>query len=120
MITLERQGDVTIVELGSAYDSLDDAALDELGDVLLTTATTVEPPRLVLDLSRTDFIGSLFIELLVRAWKRVTERGGSLVLCGAQPFCEEVLWISGLNTLWESHRNRDQAFKSLGRSTAGL
>lgn len=75
MITLARQNEVTVIELGSAYDSLDDAALDELGSLLLTNAATAEPPYLVLDLSKTDFVGSLFIELLVRAWKRLTERG---------------------------------------------
>jgi anti-sigma B factor antagonist len=119
MITLERQNDVTVIQLGPAYDSLDDGALDELGGLLLTQAATVDPPHVVLDLSNTGFIGSLFIELLVRAWKRLTERGGAFVLCGVQPFCEEVIRTTHLNTLWETFPDREQAVRSLERSLAG-
>ncbi|MDY0167885.1 MAG: STAS domain-containing protein [Thermoguttaceae bacterium] len=115
MITLARQNEVTVIELGPAYDSLDDAALDELGSLLLTKAATAEPPYLVLDLSKTDFVGSLFIELLVRAWKRLSERGGAFALCCVHPFCEEVLKITHLNTLWESFPNRGSAVESLSK-----
>lgn len=115
MIKLMRQNDVTIIELETAYDSLDDTALDELGSLLLTTAVTADPPYVVLDLSNTNFIGSLFIELLVRAWKRLTERCGAFALCCVQPFCEEILEITRLNTLWESYPDRERAVKSFRR-----
>ncbi len=118
MITFERQNDVTILELGPAYNSLDEVALDELGSLLLTQAATITPPCLVLDLARTELIGSTFIELLVRAWKRLTERGGVFALCNVQPFCEEVICTTHLNTLWESFPSRDQAVQSLGHSLA--
>ncbi len=116
MIRLVRQNDVTVLELGPAYDSLDDAALEDLGSLLLTKAATANPPFLVLDLSNTDFIGSLFIEVLVRAWKRLTERGGTFALCGVQPFCDEVLRTSRLDTLWGTFPTRKQAVRSLRRS----
>lgn len=116
MIKLMRQNDVTVIELGPAYDSLDDAALDELGGLLLTKAATADPPYLVLDLANTDFVGSLFIELLVRAWKRLAERGGAFALCCVQPFCEEILKITHLDTLWESFPNRKRAVESFGSS----
>jgi len=120
MITLLRQNDTTVIELGSAYDSLDDTALDELGGLLLTKAATVDPPCIVLDLSRTGFIGSVFIEILVRAWKRLTERGGAFALCGVQPFCDEVIRTTRLDTLWESFPNREQAVKALRRPPVGV
>ncbi len=118
MITLMRQHDVTVLELGSAYDSLDESSLDELGSLLLTKAATADPPCMVLDLSSTDFIGSLFIELLVRAWKRLTERGGAFALCGVRPFCDEVLRTTHLDTLWESFPTREAAVESLRGASA--
>jgi anti-anti-sigma factor len=115
MIKLIRQQGVTVVELGSSYDSLEEAALEELGGVLLTAAATAEPPRIVVDLSQTTFIASRFIESLVRAWKRLTERGGTLVLCGLQPFCAEVIRVTRLDTLWESFPSREEAMAALAQ-----
>ncbi|HUT11461.1 MAG TPA: STAS domain-containing protein [Thermoguttaceae bacterium] len=109
MIRLIRQSDVTIIELGPSYESLDDETLEEIGGLLLTKATVADPPRVVLDLSKTTYLGSTFIELLVRAWKRLRERGGTLALCGLQPYCQEVLRISRLDTLFEILPTRDQA-----------
>ena len=108
-----RQEGVTILELDPSYDSLDDEALSEFGEIVLSEAVRGNPARLILDLSATQHIGSSFIELLVRAWKRIQERGGTMVLCGLQPFCIEVLEITRLNTLWPAYPTRDEAVAAL-------
>jgi len=113
MIRVSLQESVTIVELGSAYESLDDDALEEVGGLLLTKATTIEPPWMVLDLSGTRYIGSTFIELMVRAWKRLRERGGSLTVCCLQPFCAEVLGTTRLDTLIGIFATRDEAVAAM-------
>lgn len=110
---VSRDRDVTVIELGPSYDSLDEAALAESGGVLLGEAIHAEPPRLLLDLSQTRFIGSRFIELLVRAWKRIRERGGTMALCGVQPFCSEVLKTTKLDTLWRSYPTRADGVSAL-------
>jgi anti-anti-sigma factor len=116
MSDLIREQDVTILQLDASYASLDDVSLEKLGEVLLSEATYAEPPRLLLDLSRTQFIGSRFIELLVRAWKRLKMRGGSMALCGVQPFCAEVLRVARLDTLWTSYATRGEAIVALSTS----
>lgn len=103
----------TVIELGKSYDSLDLDALNEIGSVLLTHARDAEPPRLVLDMSQTGFIGSTFIELLVRTWKRLRERGGTLSLCELQPFCQEVLRVTHLETIWPCYPTRDEAIRMM-------
>ena len=113
MIRVSRQGDVTVIELGSSYESLDDRVLGEIRGVLLSQAMESDPPRMVLDLSGTDYIGSAFIELLVRVWKRLTERDGTMVLCGLRSFCAEVLHVTGLDGLWKSFPTQDQAVAAL-------
>ena len=113
MVQLISRPECTIVELGASYDSLDVDALDEAGGLLLTQAATAEPPRIVVDLSQTAFIGSTFIELLVRTWKRLDERSGTMALCGLQPFCAEVLRITRLETLWQCYPTRNNAIQAL-------
>jgi len=113
MSNSSRDNDVTVIEFGSAYESLDDDCLEEVGGLLLTKAATVEPPLLVLDLSRTTYMGSTFIELLVRTWKRLTERGGQLALCGLQPFCAEIIRVTHLDSIWDIFPTREEAVESL-------
>lgn len=109
MIRVDTQQGITIIELGSAYESLDDDAMEEVGGLILTKATAAESPWVVLDLSGTQYIGSTFIELMVRAWKRLRQRGGNMVLCGVQPFCAEILRATKLDTLWEVVPTREEA-----------
>jgi anti-anti-sigma factor len=116
MTSLIREQDVTVLQLDASYSSLDEKALEDLGEVLLAEAVYAEPPRLLLDLSRTRFIGSRFIELLVRAWKRVRTRGGSMALCGVQPLCDEVLRVARLDTLWTSYATQGEAIGALTAS----
>ena len=113
MIRIGRVQDITIVEFGKSYDSLNHAKLDEAASLLLGEVDHVEPPLLVLDFARTDFIGSSFIELLVRAWKLVKQRGGLMVLCNTKPFCEEVFRAARLDQLWEMFPKREKAIETL-------
>ena len=113
MYRVIRQQGVTIIELGPRYDSLDDETLEEFGRSLLTEADQAEPPRLLLDLSHTTYVGSGFIELMVRVWKRVKMRGGTMALCGLQPFCAEVLNVTRLDTIWPIYPGRSKAVAEL-------
>jgi anti-anti-sigma factor len=108
-----REGKATIVVLGLGYDSLDDASLQEFGEQLLREAEQADPPCLVLDLGRTDYIGSRFVEALVRVWRRLKQRGGTLALCGVQPFCLEVLKVTRLDQVWAVYPSRREAIEAI-------
>ncbi len=116
MASVTIQDDVTILQFGPRYDSLDEAVLMDAGGVLLSQATHAQPPKLLLDLSQTEFIGSRFIELLVRTWKRLQERGGRMVLCGLQPFCAEVLQTTRLNAVWQTADRREEGWALLAEA----
>jgi anti-sigma B factor antagonist len=108
-----RENDVTIIELGPVYDSLDNEALAEFEGLVMNEAICCEPARLVLDLTNTSYIGSSFIETLVRAWRRLKERDGVLALCGIQPFCAEVLRVTRLDSLWDIYTSRAEAVAAM-------
>ena len=111
-----RENDVTIIELDPSYDSLDDPALDGFREMLLSEAEHADPPRVVLDFAHTTFIGSSFIELMIRAWKRLQQRQGVLALCSVQPFCYEILQITRLNSVWTIYSTRSEAVAAMHKS----
>ncbi len=114
MVNVSRQDAVTIIELQGNYDSLNEESLERLSEVLLEVASGDPPPALLLDLSNTQFIGSSFIGLLVRAWKRVQDRKGRMGLCCVPPFCREALISTRLyDTLWTSYETREQAIAAM-------
>ena len=104
---------ITVIELGKSYDSLDERVLEEFGEILLVEATYAEPARLVLDLTRTGFIGSRFLELVIQAWKRLRQRKGRMALCALQPFCAEVIQTARLDTIWPIYPTRREAIAAL-------
>ena len=118
MAKVHRAPGATVLELGPSYASLDQQALQDLGGILLSEAIYADPPQLILDLSQTSYIGSSFIELLVRAWRRIQQRQGRLVLCATQPFCSEVLRAAHLDTIWITYPTREEALAALSRAGA--
>ncbi len=110
---LEQDG-VTIIELDPRYDSLDEETLESLSKALLDAASGLSPPALLLDLSNTRFIGSRFIGLLVRAWKRVQDREGRMGLCCVPPFCRDALITTRLyDTLWAAYETREEGIAAM-------
>lgn len=112
-VTLDKR--VTVIGLGPGFESVDEHTLDGgLRDSLLDAADAAEPPRVVLDLSHTTFFGSSFIEVLFRMWNRLQSRaGGAFALSGVTPYCEEVLHVAHLDTLWRVYPDRAAAVREL-------
>ncbi|HVW39699.1 MAG TPA: STAS domain-containing protein [Pirellulales bacterium] len=104
---------VTIFSVDREYDSLDDRKVAEFSAQLTAAIEPANPPLLLLDLSDTTFIGSSFLGVLVRAWKRIRERNGRMGLCCVNEICSEVLHASKLDTIWAIYPTRDAAVRAL-------
>ena len=113
MIRVWREQGVTFVEFRPAPDPVDFKVLDEFGGTLLDVADTADPPRLVLDLSHTSYIGSGFVEQLLQAWRRLAQRQGRMALCGVNAVCLDVLSTTRLDALWPICTTRDQAVEAI-------
>src|SRR5687767_211927 len=112
------QEGVTIVELGEQYDSLNVETIQQIRDLLLKQAAEAEPPLLVLDFSRTKLIGSSLIEVLFRTWKRLLDRNGTMALCKLNFFCNEVVQVCRLDTIWDIFATREEAIRYLTSSSS--
>jgi anti-anti-sigma factor len=104
---------VTIFSVDREYDSLDERKVSEFSAQLTAAIDRANPPLLLLDLSDTTFIGSSFLGVLVRVWKRIRERQGRMALCHANELCSEVLHASKLDTIWDIYPARDAAIRAL-------
>jgi len=114
MVRVIQHDGVTIIELEQRYDSLDEETLERLSNALLGAAIGSSPPALLLDLSNTRFIGSRFIGLLVRAWKRVQDGEGRMGLCCVPPFCRDALIATRLyDTLWTAYETREEGIAGM-------
>ena len=112
--TIEIRGNVTCILLGEAFDTLDDHCLDAIRKTMLDAISSIDPPRVVVDLSHTSFFGSSFIEVLFRVWNRIIGKpGGRFTISGLTPYCREVLEVTHLDRLWELHESLDSAVASL-------
>ena len=111
MPQVERRDDVTVIHLDAAYEALDQTKFEAAQKLLLGQAETVDPPLMVLDLSQTAYMGSAFIEVMFRAWKRIADREGKLVLSGVQPLCQEVLHTTRLDSVVQSFASVDDAVR---------
>lgn len=114
MAKVFQQSGLTIAEVDSEYDSLAVAQLEELGSLLLEAARAADPPIMLLDLAETQYIGSSFLGVLMRVWKRLRDRQGRLALCHVNDVCADVLRASKLDTIWDVFADRATAEKELG------
>lgn len=111
MADISKQQDVTVIEFGKEYGGLSDQS--ELVASLLAAADTADPPRVVLDLTKTEYFDSQFIEVMIRVWKRIVQRGGEMMLCGLTPFCGDVIRVLKLDSVWTIKATRDDAVAAL-------
>lgn len=113
MTELTRQREATIVKLGPQYDALDEPVMAELARQLNTAAEQSDPPVVIVDFSQTGYVGSSFIEELVRTWKRLKQRDGTLALCSLGTFCADVFRIAKLDQLWPCYDSVSEALDDL-------
>ncbi len=110
LITKEMAGTVTVLAVGAQCAQINDPLLDPLSAELLEHVRGAVPPLVVLDLSATEFFGSGFIEVLLRAFRELQKRpGAKMAICGLQTYCREVLEITHLDQLWPLPATRGEA-----------
>ena len=95
-IDVVANGDTGVVAVAGDIDINSCRRLrEELGRLIDAGKTTV-----VLDLAHMDFVDSTGLDVLVGAQKRLSQRGGELVLRSPRPATQKVLEITRLDTVF--------------------
>jgi anti-anti-sigma factor len=87
-------------------------------EVTLTLLSMRDIDNVIIDLSHADYYGSSALAFLVNLWKRVSSKGGELVLCNVSKHGWEILRVTHLNRLWGVFESKDDALRQLGREQA--
>lgn len=87
--------------------------IEQGAEVVLSPLRGSNVSLVIFDLSEVEYVGSVFLSLLLRSHKLVKSRGGELVLCGTSPMARELLRVTALDTLWAIYDTRREALATL-------
>lgn len=110
---LKHQGDCLVVIPAANVEKMRWDLVEPAAVIILEPLKTLSVPRVVFDLSRVAYFGSVFLALLLRCHKLVKSRGGELVLCGPSEMARELLRVTSLDTLWAIYDSREEALTAL-------
>lgn len=110
---LERHGDVWVIIPAREIESLQWELVEPAAALITKPLSQAEAPLVIVDLSPVEFFGSVFLSLMVRLWKLVATKGGTMVLCGASERARELLRVTALDTLWAIYDTRQEAMEVL-------
>ena len=110
---IERHGDIAIITPSPEVEKMPENLMEQAAMMVLAPLRTDPPAGLIFDLSRVDYVGSLFLSFLLRCHKRVKEHGSEVVVAGASPRARELLHMTALDTLWALYDTRAEAVEAL-------
>jgi len=110
---IEQVEQVCVVAPLTNLDAWEWDLVEAVSAEILQAAKQRQPPRLLFDLSHVQWFGSLFISLLLRCWRPVSEQQGRFALCGLGEHSREVLRVSQLLQLWDIYPDRASALAAM-------
>jgi anti-anti-sigma factor len=108
-ISLEPRGDAVVV---SIQGELDVVSKQRFEDCLSEAAERSD--RVVLDLSRVDFMDTTALAVIVAHWRRLVADGGTFRIAGARYRYVKALWITGLADRLPMYDTVDEALADDG------
>ena len=87
------------------------------GAKMVVQALGEDPPAgIVVDMSQVNYVGSLFVNFLLKCHMLAKRHGTEIVLAGASEPARELLHLLDLETLWAIYDTRQEAVDALGGS----
>src|SRR4051812_31736258 len=112
-IQIERHGDIAIVTPSPEVEKMPENLMEQAAQMVLSPLRADPPAGLIFDLSKVDYVGSVFLSFLLRCHKRVKEHGSEVVVAGASAKARELLHMTALDTLWALYNTRKDAVAAL-------
>jgi len=110
---IDRQGGVAIVMPSAAVENWNWGLIEQAAEIVLDPLRREDEPQLVVDLTGINYFGSVFLALLLRMWKLVVSKNGTMVLGGASSNTRELLSVTALDTIWAIYDTRAEAIAAL-------
>jgi anti-anti-sigma factor len=113
VFTIERHGELTLVAATPALETLDSSLEEQVADLIMSPIRKQVSPIVVFDLTEVNFFGSMFVAVLLRCWKLVQGRGGTMALAGVSKHARELLRLTSLDMIWPMYQSRREAIDAL-------
>ena len=110
---VERHGDVAIITPSPEVERMAENQMEQAAQAVLSPLRDDPPTGLIFDLSKVDYVGSVFLSFLLRCHKRVKEHGCEVFVAGASAKARELLHMTALDTLWALYNTRKEALAAL-------
>ena len=110
---IEMDGGICIVTPATNVESLEWESIEPAADLVLGPIVDHDHPKIIFDLGSIGFFGSIFLSLLLRCWRQVDSRGGSMIICNPGDHAQELLRVTALDTLWKIHPTRESALAAM-------
>ena len=109
MFAIETHNDVSVIMLNQSVVTMyeNEQFKKDFDDIL-----SKGPKKMLLDLSRAEFISSVVLASLIYVLKRTKQQGILFKICGLRPKVQEVFDITNLDKIFEIYASREDAFKS--------
>ncbi len=104
----ELPGGITKVSLRGRIDALAAGAIDLRMNLIGGTCK-----RVLIDLENVSYVASLGLRSIIVPARTIHGRGGKMVLLRPQKFVEEILRVSGVDTIVPVHHDLDAALAEL-------
>jgi anti-anti-sigma factor len=113
---VDRHGDIAVITPASEVESMPESLIQQAAELVLAPLRKDPPAGLVIDLSKVQFFGSVFISFLLKCHMLVKKHGSEVVLAGASDRVRELLHLTALDTLWALYNTRAEAVGALAGS----
>jgi anti-anti-sigma factor len=110
---VERHGDIAIITPSPEVESMPENLIQQAAQMVLAPLRDDPPAGLVIDLTKVQFFGSVFISFLLRCHMLVKKHGSEVVLAGVSKRIRELLHLTALDTLWALYDTRAEAIEAL-------
>ncbi len=93
-----------------AYESLENEA-----DEVLSFLDKPEHRNIVIDLHRADYSGSSALGLFLKLWKKVRDKGGSMVFCNVFAHELDIFELMKFDRIWPIYGSRQEVLAVISK-----
>ena len=113
---IERHGDIAIITPSPEVERMPENQMEQAAQMVLAPLRSDPPAGLIFDLSKVDYVGSVFLSFLLRCHSLAKKHGSEIVLAGPSEPARELLKLLDLETLWAIYDTRQEAMDALSGS----
>jgi anti-anti-sigma factor len=111
--TIERRGELTVITATPALEAVGDGLEDLAARVIIEPLRGQVEPVVLFDLSQVKYFGSVFLAVMIRCWKIVLAKSGTMALAGVSSHARELLHVTSLDQAWAIYADRREAVEAL-------